>query len=211
LRFFIPGQRPELYDFLGAAAAIGVWHLPAFRKRLGTGMIAFLLAGGLAVEGLRPWHFSGPTTRFEWIPFLSMLDSPDWAPTLLVLFQKVAFYGTTVWAIARAGLGVPGATLLTALQLALLEIAQMFLPGRTAESTDPVLALILGVILLQFDRKFGADHGVGAMPAESQPREPSETGRYAPVAGSAMASPAAPADTRAAKPGIWTGGRRRDI
>jgi hypothetical protein len=118
-----------------------------------------------------------------------MLGSADWAPTLLVLFRKSAVYGTTVWAMARAGLGVPGATAFVALQLTVLEMAQIFLPGRTAETTDPILAVVLGVILLQFDRKFGADPGVGNALPDPEVRTP----------------PAAP---RPATPGIWTGGRR---
>lgn len=160
-RLLIPGQRPALHDFLGVVAALVVWSMPALQKRLGTATIALLLTGGLLVEGLRPWNFSGHAASFSWIPFISMLDSPDWAPTLLVLFRKAAMYGTTVWAIARAGVGVPRASVFTAILLAILEAAQMFLPGRTAETTDSLLALMLGMILVHFDRKFGADPGVG--------------------------------------------------
>jgi VanZ family protein len=211
LRFLVPGQRPELHDFLGAAAAIGVWYAPAFRRRLSTGMVAFLLAGGLVVEELRPWHFSSHASGFLWIPFLSMLRSVDWAPTLLVLFRKSAVYGTAVWAIARAGLGAPGATVFVALELTLLEMAQMFIPGRTAETTDPVLALVLGVILLQFDRKFGADPGVGAALPDAEVRKTPAAGEYAPAARSTSAKVAPPTAGRRAAPGIWTGGRRRGL
>jgi VanZ family protein len=213
LRFFVPGQRPELYDFLGTAAAICVWYLPAFRRRLSTTTIAFLLAGGLFIEGLRPWHFSSQAGSFQWIPFLSMLDSPDWAPALLVLFRKVAFYGTAVWAVARAGLGVTGATVFIGLQLGLLEMAQMFLPGRTAETTDPLLAVVLGMILLHFDRKFGADPGVGTVLSETDERASSRTaaGEYAPSALPATTMAVPPVGARSAAPGIWTGGRRRGL
>lgn len=209
IRFFIPSQRPELYEFLGVAAAICVWHTPAFRARLSTGTIAILLAGGLFVEGLRPWNFSSQAASFHWIPFVSMLGSPDWAPVLLVLFRKAALYGTTIWALARAGIGVPGATVFVALQLILLEMAQMFLPGRTAETTDAVLALALGAILIQFDRKFGADPGVGAALPEPEVRAPVEleSGRFSP----AVTPTAPPEVARPAASGVWTGGRRRRL
>jgi VanZ family protein len=211
LRFIVPGQRPELHDFLGAAAAIGVWYVPAFRKRLSTGMIAFLLAGGLVVEELRPWHFSSHASGFLWVPFLSMLGSADWAPTLLVLFRKSAVYGTTLWAIARAGLGVPGATVFVALQLTLLEMAQIYLPGRTAETTDPFLALVLGLILLQFDRKFGADPGVGTALPDAEVRTAPVAGEYTPAAPTTSTRAVPPVAGRPATPGIWTGGRRRGL
>jgi VanZ family protein len=213
LRFFVPGQRPELYDFLGAAAAICVWYAPAFRQRLSTMTVAFLLAGGLSIEGLRPWHFSSAAASFHWIPFISMLDSPDWAPTLLVLFRKAALYGTTVWAVARAGLGMPGATVFIGLQLSLLEMAQIFLPGRTAETTDPLLAVVLGMILLHFDHKFGADPGVGTVPAELDARMASglAAGKYVSAVLPATTEAVPPAGARPTAPGVWTGGRRREL
>ena len=167
-RLLIPGQRPALHDFLGALAALVVWSVPALQKRLGTATIALLLTGGLLVEELRPWNFYGHASSFNWVPFISMLDSADWAPTLLVLFRKAAMYGTTVWAVARAGVGIPRASIFTAALLGVLEAAQIFLPGRTAETTDSVLTLMLGMILLLLDRKFGVDPGVGAVLGQSR-------------------------------------------
>ena len=209
IRFFVPGQHPELHDFIGSVAAICIWCVPVLRKRLSTAMIACLLAGGLVIEELRPWNFSSHASSFQWIPFLSMLGSPDWFPTLLVLFRKAAFYGTTVWAIARAGFGVPGALVFVALELGMLELAQIFIPGRTAETTDPILAVVLGVILLQFDRKFGADPGVGTALTESPGRIPAGTSATKTTPGIRATTP--PAAARPAASGVWTGGRRRRL
>jgi VanZ family protein len=209
LRFFIPGQHPELYEFLGVAAALCVWYIPALQKRLSTGRIAFLLVVGLCVDGMRPWSFSSHAAGFEWVPFVSMLNSPDWAPTLLVLFRKCAIYGTAVWAIARAGTGILRASMFTGALLAGLELAQMFLPGRTAETTDPLLALILGVILLHFDHKFGVDPGVGAAPPKREDPAAPESGRREPekVRTAPGIAPSAK-NSRPASSGVWTGGRR---
>lgn len=211
LRFLVPGQRPEFHEFIGAAAAVCVWYAPSFRQRLGTGAIALLLVCGLLVEGLRPWHFSSQAATFYWVPFISMLDSPDWAPTLLVLFRKAAVYGTTIWAVARVGLGVPGATLFVAVELSLLEMAQIFLPGRTAETTDTVLALALGMILLHFDHKFGADPGVGNVLPEPEAQTPQQAGYPAPATKSAATRAVPPTAPPSTTSGIWTGGRRRGL
>jgi hypothetical protein len=209
LRFLIPGQHPELYEFLGAAAALCVWSVPALQKRLSTGRIAYLLVIGLCVDGLRPWNFSSHAASFQWIPFISMLNSPDWAPALLVLFRKAAVYGTAVWAIARAGVGIPGASVFTGVVLASLEMAQMFLPGRTAETTDPLLALILGVILLHFDRKFGADPGVGTPLLQPQVPVPAEFRERASEAVRTIPGGVPTAKSgRPASSSVWTGGRK---
>jgi hypothetical protein len=208
-RFFIPGQHPERYEFMGVAAALCVWYIPALQRRLSTERIAFLLVAGLCIDGLRPWNFSGHAAGFEWIPFVSMLNSPDWAPTLLVLFRKCAIYGTAVWAIARAGAGILGASVFTGVLLAALEMAQMFLPGRTAETTDPLLALILGVILLHFDHKFGADPGVGTALPKRQVAASPGLGEHEPAGVRTMPRGVPSAKNgRPASSGVWTGGRR---
>jgi len=215
-RFLVPGQHPELHDFAGLAVALLAWGWPALERRIDARTVGLLLAAGLCAEGLRPWHFSSTAFRFEWVPFISMLGSSDWAPMLLVLFRKAALYGTVVWAVARAGLGMLGAAAFSGVLLGILELAQIFLPGRTAETTDPILAVILGLILLHFDRKFGADQGSGAA-------QPAADGPATPVFASAPASshpamrPIRPASApgasknRPAGPGIWTGGRRTGL
>jgi|GEM_PF-1059365 len=212
IRFLIPGQHPELYEFQGAAAALLVWYVPFLQKRLSTGRIALLLVLGLCIDGLRPWTFSGRAADFQWIPFVSMLDSPDWAPTLLVLFRKAAVYGTAVWAVARAGAGMLGASIFTGTALGLLEVAQIYLPGRTAETTDPLLALIVGVILLHFDHKFGADPGVSA--ALRQARAVSSPELAESVPGALRAAPESAPRAKHGVPrssGPWTGGRRQGL
>jgi hypothetical protein len=98
-------------------------------------------------------------------------------------------------------------------QLGLLEVAQMFLPGRTAETTDPLLALVLGMILLHFDHKFGADPGVGTVLLEADERTSPGTaaGEYAPSALSTATKVVPPAGALPTADGIWTGGRRRGL
>jgi hypothetical protein len=98
-----------------------------------------------------------------------------------------------------------------ALQLTLLEMAQIYLPGRTAETTDPFLALVLGLILLQFDRKFGADPGVGTALPDAEVRTAPVAGEYTPAAPTTSTRAVPPVAGRPATPGIWTGGRRRGL
>jgi VanZ family protein len=207
LRLLVPGQHPQLFEFAAAAAAIGCWFAAPISRRLSASAIASLLTAGLIVDELRPWHFVARAGAFEWVPFASMLEF-QWTSALLILFRKAAVYGTTVWAIARAGIGIPGSAVLVAALLACLEAVQIFLPGRTAESTDSVLALVLGLILLRLDHKYGPDPGVGTPPADrpAAPWVPSAPGSASPAA-RPRPSGQAPASGRK----IWTGGRRSDL
>jgi hypothetical protein len=128
----------------------------------------------------------------------------QWTYSLLILFRKAAVYGTAVWAIARAGIGITGSAVLVAALLACLEAAQIFLPGRTAETTDPVLALVLGLILLRLDHKYGADPGAGT-PLSRRRAAPS------PASDPGPASLRPPRHSPAPGRKIWTGGRRSDF
>jgi hypothetical protein len=128
----------------------------------------------------------------------------QWTYSLLILFRKAAVYGTAVWAIARAGIGITGSAVLVAALLACLEAAQIFLPGRTAETTDPVLALVLGLILLRLDHKYGADPGAGT-PLSRRRAAPS------PASDPGPASLRPPRHSPAPGRKIWTGGRRSDL
>lgn len=202
-RFLVPGQHPQLFEFVGAAAAICCWFAVPVSRRLSAGVIAFLLAAGLVVDELRPWHFVNRAGGFEWVPFASMLQT-RWTYALLVLFRKAAVYGTTVWAIARAGMGIPGSAVLVSVLLASLEAVQIFLPGRTAETTDPILALVLGLILLRLDRKYGADPGAGTPHAKRRATLSPASDR-----GAAALRPSSRSPASGNK--IWTGGRRSDL
>ncbi|MGO9239849.1 MAG: VanZ family protein [Bryobacteraceae bacterium] len=207
LRFLIPGQHPQPYEFAAAATAIVCWHAAPIRRRLSPRLIAFLLVSGLVVDELRPWHFVHRAGRFEWIPFAALLDL-TWTTALPILFRKAAIYGTVVWSIARAGLGIPPGALLVATLLGALEAIQIFLPGRTAETTDSLLALIVGLILLRLDHKYGPDPGAGSgLPPGPAALDPPSEAR--------SALPAAPPQPRGVAPssgrGIWTGGRRSGL
>ena len=161
------------------------------------------MAAGLAVDELRPWHFVDHAGGFEWVPFASMLEL-TWTTALPILFRKAAVYGTAVWAIARAGIGITGSAVLVAALLACLLGAQIFLPGRTAETTDPVLALVLGLILLRLDHKHGAHPGRGT-PLSRRRAAPSPASDPWP----ALLRP--PSHSPAPGRKIWTGGRRSDF
>ena len=50
---------------------------------------------------------------------------------------------TFVWLLRDSGLRMRYAAAAAAIILAAIEVTQMYLPGRTPEVTDPLLALIL--------------------------------------------------------------------
>jgi hypothetical protein len=70
------------------------------------------------------------------------------------LLRKSFQYGTAVLLMRLAGCRYALAGIAVALGLAFIEGAQVFLRGRTAESTDPLMALLLAFVLWRVEMHF---------------------------------------------------------
>ena len=66
---------------------------------------------------------------------------------MLTFLRKCFWYGSAIWLLRAAGWRLVRAAVAVALLLGAIEVIQIHLPGRVAEITDPLLALILAVIL----------------------------------------------------------------
>jgi hypothetical protein len=102
--------------------------------------------------------------------------------------------------------------------LALGEFAQCYLPGRTAESTEFVLALVLGLILYRLERKYGSPRfpapnqpaaGKAPLPGPARPGIAAAHRSAPPPAAPTPEIPPSSAPRRPGEGGVWTGGRRR--
>jgi VanZ family protein len=109
-------------------------------------LLIVLLAATIVLEGLKPFQVVAEPQAFSWVPFKSSLtDSLE--VNYSVLLEKCFWYFSLVWLLTRRGLGVAAAAFTTAALLAGIEVVQLWLPGRSAEITDPLLALIAGLLL----------------------------------------------------------------
>jgi len=66
---------------------------------------------------------------------------------MLTFLRKCFWYGSAIWLLRAAGWRLARAAVAVALLLGAIEGIQIHLPGRVAEITDPLLALILAVTL----------------------------------------------------------------
>ena len=71
------------------------------------------------------------------------------------LLEKFFWSLSLVWLLARCGWSSATAALGTASLLAAIEIVQMWLPGRSADVTDPLLALAAGLLLAMPRERIG--------------------------------------------------------
>ena len=125
-------------------AAILLTCLPGQRRGVRAGL--FLMAAAIVVYELSPFHFSAPAGPFVWVPFVATFSS-DRTAAILVLARKAFDYGALLWLLRREGAPPLAAAAGVAAALLALEGMQCYLPGRTPETTDAVLALLVALLL----------------------------------------------------------------
>ena len=109
-------------------------------------LVAALIVSLLILRGLAPYHWSSTANPFSWIPFRGLLAA-DREFGMLTFLRKCFWYGSAIWLLRAARWRLGRAAVVVALLLGAIEVIQIHLPGRVAEITDPLLALILAVTL----------------------------------------------------------------
>jgi VanZ family protein len=145
---------------LAAMAAVLLLSLPLSRARprQSAALLAALLAAWILLDGLAPFDFRLDPDAFGLVPFRDALTRYR-STNLIDMFHKCFAYGALVWLLMRAGLRVLGATLAAVGLLLVVELLQAWLPGKAADITDPLLALVAGGLIAVFDP--GTDRGGG--------------------------------------------------
>ena len=121
------------------------WQSTAWRRRL-HGAADRARAGALSLS-------DATAARFNWMPFNAMFAA-DWIVGLPVFLEKSFYYGAAIWLWRYAGWSLERATLFVAAILAAIEVIQRYLPGRTSEITDPLLAILLGCMLWLLEQDY---------------------------------------------------------
>jgi VanZ family protein len=144
-KLMVAGRTVTWSELAGAVLAlICSYFLSGYQRRaavLGILTVLMLILGGLA-----PYHWSSIANPFSWIPFSGFLET-DQEFGLLSFLRKCFWYGSAIWILRAAGWRLAWAAVAVALLLGAIEVVQIYLPGRVAEITDPLLALILALIL----------------------------------------------------------------
>ncbi len=143
-QFFIVEKQPLPSLLLGAVAGVALFAV-VHRASAPTLAEAAAFLTVILIRGLSPFHFASGPVEFGWIPFGATLTS-EWQSAAGVLIEKAFYYGTAIWLLRAAGLRLAFSIMLVAAVLAAIEIAQLWLPGRTPEITDPILAILMGLV-----------------------------------------------------------------
>jgi VanZ family protein len=140
----------SLPNLIAAAAA---WATGSLLKKRSSPILAVVVLLGILAEELRPFRIAPVQTSFGWVPFESFMSGNVTELSASIIFGKMLLYGGTVWLMRISGWRPWIATVAVAVVLAVGEWLQRSIPGRVAESTDVVLALAGGVLILALMRR----------------------------------------------------------
>lgn len=156
LRIFMPSRVLSLDEVAGALLALIAWEIPPSKRRLAVGLVMSLSA--IFLVELAPFHLAAHAAPFSWVPLGATFENERWG-ALVILARKAFLYGSAIWLLVRAGMRYPVAGAALAVELFLLETAQRYLPGRTPEITDALIAVAMTAALWTLDgrRPRGSD------------------------------------------------------
>jgi len=143
----------EREELAGMAAALALARpLASLPRARGARLLAAALFLLVAWTGLWPFDFQLAPDRFAFLPFEESLSQYR-AANLADMFLRCFTNGALVWLLAQSGRSVLAATSLGAGAVFAVELLQTWLPGQTAEITDPLLAVCAGGLIAVFERE----------------------------------------------------------
>jgi len=113
--------------------------------------LAMLVIAALVFQGLGPFVLRPETATFGWVPFSGFLSGSMHHNTLVIV-EKTFLYGGLIYLLHSVGLDWVRGSLVTAVILTSIEIAQLFVAHHTPEITDPIFAMLLGAGMMALER-----------------------------------------------------------
>ncbi|HYO80489.1 MAG TPA: VanZ family protein [Bryobacteraceae bacterium] len=142
LQLLLVTRRPQLGSWIGAVAGCFL-HVALGRR---AGVAAGVALGLLLLSGFAPFEFSATPNVFTWRPFGEALAA-DWLNSTAVTSGKFFISGAAIVSLMASGWRLTWATGMVAAVSCITEVAQVWLVDRSPATTDPVIAVIAGVVL----------------------------------------------------------------
>jgi hypothetical protein len=144
-KVLIIGQYMSPPDVAGAGLALILCLM--VRRRIDAVLVpvAVLFAVMVVQTRILPFQLALEPKPFQWIPFFGFLHG-SLQLNIVALWEKFYLYGALLLLLVKAGMRPGFAVTLECVILLATSLAQSFLIGRSAEVTDALIALFLGLI-----------------------------------------------------------------
>jgi glycopeptide antibiotics resistance protein len=137
-------------EVAGGIFAAALWALLLWRMRMRTVLVLIVFLGAIISQALEPFKLSATPVAFGLIPFRSAIVASRETVTSVMLL-KTFNYGALIWLMMRTGYSWLAAAVFGTALILFLRIAQVYLPGRSAEITDAVMVVILAAMMKLMD------------------------------------------------------------
>lgn len=133
-----------LAEVTGAALGLALWLILGANERLRLVTVTLLFIAAVTAQRLEPFELSG-AGHFTWIPFYGFMQgSID--VDVQSFFEKFFLYGGLIWLLVRVRLPLGFAAACVATLLFVTSWLEIYLPGRSGEITDAIMALAIAAI-----------------------------------------------------------------
>jgi hypothetical protein len=161
-KILVIGQALLLPEILGAALAVLLGPLILKHcARIAVPCLAALLMLLVILPRVLPWRFAATQKAFQWVPFFGFLHG-SLHTDVVVFAEKFYLYGVILLLLVTAGMKLRTAVILECALLLSTSVLQIFMVGRSAEITDALLALVLGLIYALLRRQSSPKSGAAA-------------------------------------------------
>ncbi|MBV8893715.1 MAG: hypothetical protein JO266_17395 [Acidobacteria bacterium] len=135
----------SLAEILGAIVAYVVWAVLRSYRRVYLVTATMMFGATVIAQRLEPFQFTTHSVPFGWIPFRGFMQGSIEIDVLAFL-EKFFLYGGWIWLMMGLGINRRLAAAIVAGILLATSVAEVWLPQRSAEITDPVMALCIAAI-----------------------------------------------------------------
>jgi VanZ family protein len=140
-------QHLDVSVLAGLALGWVVWVLLRTRSDVGrVSVIAPALVVAYAGAALAPFELASSPNAFSWIPFGDSLHGSMLLNARALATSALVFAGVA-WLARDAGGSARGAGIGLAMLALILELAQIYIRGRSPGVTEPVIALVVGFMI----------------------------------------------------------------
>jgi VanZ family protein len=145
-KILIISQAVNPDEVVGIIVGFVIWSaLLKLPSRARAVLVALPLFVYILLWRLEPFQFGDVARPFGWVPFYSLLNGSLAVNTESYL-EKVFYYGSLLWLMGEAGLPFLLSGLILGSFLLAASGAEIYLPGRSAEVTDAIMALIIAFL-----------------------------------------------------------------
>ncbi|MDR1423774.1 MAG: VanZ family protein [Azoarcus sp.] len=174
-RLIIVDNTPHWHDALGLAVGYALVAVLGEKQRIAPVAFAAMLLAMTLAE-LRPYQFSSQASGFGWIPFAGYL-SGNMALNLRELLEISWQCAALLWLAHALNARVQGIAIFIVSWSLLLEIAQIWLPARSADLTPPLTCALAALAFMRLARRTPSQPKTetASIPARNAPDCPAPT------------------------------------